>query len=83
GEAATHALLPPHLAAQFGLRGATLRTRAGFAVFGAIYRRLPRTTTALPASAQARHRLTGEPVSRFAAWTDRMLASLAQRSTGA
>ena len=78
----THALLPPHLAAQFELRAAPRRARAGLVAFGAIYRRLPRTTTALPAFAEARRRLAGEPVSRFAAWTERMLAALAQRATG-
>jgi uncharacterized protein (DUF2236 family) len=82
GEVVTHELLPPHLAEQFELRGAPRRARAGLVAFGAVYRRLPATTTALPAFAEARRRLTGEPVSRFAAWTDRMLAALAQRATG-
>jgi uncharacterized protein (DUF2236 family) len=82
GEALTHALLPPHLAAQFELRGSPRLVRRGLAAFGAIYRRLPRSTTALLAAAQAREKLTGEPVSRFAAWTDRLLATAAQRSTG-
>lgn len=82
GELLTHELLPPHLAEQLALRGARRRARAGLAAFAAVYRRLPRTTTALPAFAEARRRLTGEPVSRFAAWTDRMLGALAQRATG-
>lgn len=82
GEAITHALLPPHLAAAFGLRGAP-GIGAGLAAFRAIYRRLPRGTVALPAFGEAKRRLTGEAPSRLAAWTERMLDGLAQRSTGA
>lgn len=83
GEAVTHALLPAHLAAQFGLRGAPLRTRAGVAAFRAIYRRLPRATVALPAFGEARRRVTGEAPSRLAGWTGRFLDGLARRTTGA
>jgi len=83
GEALTHELLPPHLAAQLGLRGAPRRARAGIAVFGALYRRLPRATVALPAAGEALRRLTGERPSRLAGLTERLLDSLAQRSTGA
>jgi len=82
GEALTHELLPPHLAAQFGLRGAPRRTRAALAAFGAIYRRLPRATVTLPAFGEAHRRLTGEAPSRLAGLTERMLDELAQRSTG-
>lgn len=82
GEALTHALLPRHLAAQFELRGSRALVHRGLAAFGAMYSRLPRATTSLLAAAQAREKLTGEPVSRFAAWTDRLLATAAQRSTG-
>jgi uncharacterized protein (DUF2236 family) len=82
GEAVTHALLPPHLAAQFGLRGAPWLARAGLAAFAACYRRLPRTTVALPAFGEARRRVTGEAPSRLAGFTARMLDGLAQRATG-
>jgi uncharacterized protein (DUF2236 family) len=82
GEAITHELLPPHLAAQFGLRGTPRRARAGLAAFAAIYRRLPRAMVALPAFGDARRRLTGEAPSRFAGLTMRILDELAQRSTG-
>jgi uncharacterized protein (DUF2236 family) len=82
GEALTHELLPPHLAAQFGLRGAPRRTRAAITAFGAIYRRLPRATVALPAFGEAHRRLTGEAPSRLAGLTERVLDELAQRSTG-
>ena len=81
GEAITAELLPPHLAAQFGLRRGPL-ARAGLRAFGALYRRLPASTIALPAYGEARRRLTGEPPSRFARQVERMLDGLASRSTG-
>jgi uncharacterized protein (DUF2236 family) len=81
-EAVTHALLPPHLAEQFGLRGSPRRTRAGLAAFAAAYRRLPRSAIAIPAYAEARNRLAGRGPSKFAAWTERQLFGLAQRTTG-
>ena len=83
GEALTHLLLPPHLAAQLGLRGTPMRARAGLAAFRAIYRRLPRATVALPAYGEARRRLTGEAPSRLAGLTARLLDELARRSAGA
>lgn len=83
GEAVTHELLPPHLAAQLGLRGTPRRACAGLAAFGALYRRLPRGAVALPAAGEARRRLTGEAPSRLAGLTGRLLDGLAQRSTGA
>ena len=83
GEALTHLLLPPHLAAQLGLRGTPMRARAGLAAFRAIYRRLPRATVALPAYGEARRRLTGEEPSRLAGLTARLLDELARRSAGA
>ncbi|MEO8699955.1 MAG: oxygenase MpaB family protein, partial [Kofleriaceae bacterium] len=58
-EAVTHALLPPHLAEQFELRGAPRRTRAGLAAFAMAYRMLPRRAVAIPAAADARNRLAG------------------------
>ncbi len=82
-EVVTHELLPPHLAAQFGLRGAPRRIRAFLAAFGAVYRRLPRTTVALPAFGEARRRVTGEAPSRLAGLTLRMLDGLARGTTGA
>jgi len=83
GEVISHELLPPHLAAQLGLRGAPLRARAILAAFRTIYRRLPRATVALPAYGAARHRLTGEAPSRLAGPTARLLLELARRTAGA
>ena len=82
GEAVTHALLPPRIAAQFDLRAAPRRAKAGLAAFCALYRRLPRSVTALPAAADAQRRLQGQGPSRFAAWTERQLFTLANRATG-
>jgi uncharacterized protein (DUF2236 family) len=82
-EAVTCELLPPHLVAQLGLVPAPRRARAALAAFRAIYRRLPRRTVALPAFGAALHRVTGEPPSRFAGVTGRLLDGLAQRATGA
>ena len=81
-ESITHALLPPHLAEQFGLRGAPLRTRVGLAAFATLYRQLPRRALAIPAHADARRRLAGRGPSRIAAWTERQLFGLAHRATG-
>jgi uncharacterized protein (DUF2236 family) len=83
GELVTCELLPPHLAAQFGLRGAPRRTRAAIAAFGALYRRLPRRTVMLPEAGEAKRRLTGERPSRFTRLTARMLDGLAKHATGA
>jgi len=81
-ESVTYALLPPHLAQQFGLRGTPQLTRAGLAAFAMVYRRLPKQVVALPAYAEARRRLDGRGPSRLAAWTERQLFGLAQRATG-
>lgn len=83
GEAVTHALLPEHLAVAFGLRATPRRTRVGLGVFAAVYRRLPRTAIRVPAAIEAHRRLAGLPPSRWSAWTERQLFSLAQRTTGA
>ena len=82
GEAVTHALLPPRLAEQFDLRAAPRRAKAGLAAFSALYRRLPRIVKTLPAAADAERRLVGQGPSRFAAWTERQLFTLANRATG-
>ncbi len=82
GEAITQALLPPPLAAAFGLRATPRRTRAGLASFGALYRRLPRAVIELPAATAARHRLGGAPPTAIARWTERQLGSLARRTSG-
>jgi uncharacterized protein (DUF2236 family) len=82
GEAVTHALLPPQIAEQFELRATPRRAKAGLAAFCAFYRRLPRFATAIPAAADAHRRLQGQGPSRFAAWTERQLFTLAQRATG-
>jgi uncharacterized protein (DUF2236 family) len=81
-EAITHALLPPHLAAQFGLRPAETRVRAGLTAFAALYRWLPRRAVAIPAAAEAHRRLAGRAPSRISAWTERRLFGLAHRATG-
>ncbi|MCW5805255.1 MAG: DUF2236 domain-containing protein [Deltaproteobacteria bacterium] len=82
-EALTHAWLPPHLAAQFELRGSPLPTRLGLGAFTALYRALPRAIAEIPSAGAARRRLDGLPPSRFAAWAERRLYALAQRATGA
>ncbi|MEJ7599810.1 MAG: oxygenase MpaB family protein [Kofleriaceae bacterium] len=81
-ELVTHALLPPHLADQFALRGAPRRTQLGLAAFAACYRCVPRRALTVPALTEARRRLAGRSPSRFAAWTERQLIGLAQRATG-
>ena len=83
GEAITAELLPPHLAAQFELRAAPRRARAGLAAFAACYRRLPRRAFALPAADEARRRLAGRAPSPWSAWTERQLFGLARRATHA
>lgn len=82
GEAVTHALLPPRIAEQFDLRATPRRAAAGLAAFRLLYKRLPRSMTALPAAADAVRRLSGRGPSRFAAWTERQLFTLATRATG-
>ena len=82
GEAVTHALLPPRIAAQFDLRATPRRAAAGLAAFSALYKRLPRFAVTIPAAADARRRLSGQGPSRFAAWTERQLFTLATRATG-
>jgi uncharacterized protein (DUF2236 family) len=82
GEAITQALLPPRIAEQFDLRATPRRAAAGLAAFGALYKRLPGFAIAIPAAADAHRRLLGQGPSRFAAWTERQLFSLAQRATG-
>jgi uncharacterized protein (DUF2236 family) len=82
GEAVTHALLPPRIAEQFDLRATPRRAAAGLAAFGALYNRLPRFAVTIPAAADAHRRLAGQGPSRFAAWTERQLFTLATRATG-
>ncbi|MDQ3366781.1 MAG: DUF2236 domain-containing protein [Myxococcota bacterium] len=81
-EAVTHALLPPHLAEQFELRGSPRLARSGLATFARVYRQLPRFATAIPAAADAHRRLAGQGPSKLAAWTERQLFELAHRATG-
>lgn len=82
GEAVTQALLPPRIAEQFDLRAARRRADLGLAAFSALYRRLPRFAVTIPAAADAHRRLAGQGPSRFAAWTERQLFTLANRATG-
>src|SRR5205085_7498534 len=77
GEAVTQALLPPRIAEQFDLRSTPRRAKAGLAAFSAFYRRLPRFAISIPAAADAHRRLQGQGPSRFAAWTERQLFTLA------
>lgn len=81
-EAVSASLLPPHLAAAFGLRAAPVSVRAGLTAFALVYGRLPRAVTTLPAHAEAKNRLEGKGPSRLAAWTERQLFGLANRVTG-
>jgi uncharacterized protein (DUF2236 family) len=81
-ELVTHAMLPPRLAAEFGLRGAPRRTRAGMVTFAALYRRIPRAAMRIPACAEAQRRLEGLGPSRWSVWTERQLFGLARRATG-
>jgi uncharacterized protein (DUF2236 family) len=81
-ELVTHALLPPRLAAEFGLRGAPRPTRAVLAAFGVVYRKLPRDAVAIPACADARRRIAGLGPSQWSAWTERQLFGLARRTSG-
>lgn len=81
-EAVSASLLPPRLADAFGLRGAPIRVRGGLGAFAAIYGRLPRALVAIPAHADARNRLAGRGPSRWSAWTERQLFSLATRVSG-
>ena len=82
GEAVTQMLLPPRIAEQFDLRATPRRAAAGLAAFGALYKRLPRFAVTIPAAADAHRRLSGQGPSRFAAWTERQLFTLATRATG-
>lgn len=82
GEAVTQALLPPRIAEQYDLRATPRRAAAALAAFRTVYRRLPRFAIAIPAAADAHRRLAGQGPSRFAAWTERQLFTLAHRATG-
>jgi len=75
-------MLPPHLAAQFGLTASPRAVRAGFATLAPIYNRLPARLVAIPAQIDAARRLAGLPPSRMAAWTERQLFGLSGRVTG-
>ncbi|MBA2544806.1 MAG: DUF2236 domain-containing protein [Deltaproteobacteria bacterium] len=81
-ELVTYALLPPRLAAEFGLRGAPRRTRAALAAFAAVYRRIPRAAVTIPACDEAQRRLDGRAPGKWSAWTERQLFGLARRTTG-
>jgi uncharacterized protein (DUF2236 family) len=80
-EVVTAQLLPRHLAEQFGLRPAPIRTRVTIEAFGLLYRRIPHAVRGIPARSEAQRRLDGLPPSRVAAWTERQLFGLAQRAT--
>ncbi|HEY4243071.1 MAG TPA: oxygenase MpaB family protein [Kofleriaceae bacterium] len=81
-ERLTASLLPPHLAAAFGLRTAPRRVRLGLGAFGALYARLPPAAVAIPAHAAARSRLGGAPASAWTTRVDRAVLWLATRTSG-
>jgi uncharacterized protein (DUF2236 family) len=81
-ESVTAAMMPAHLAEQFELRVSPGRTRLGLGAFARIYHRLPHAMRSLPARTGAERRIAGRPPSRLAAWTERWLFDLAQRTTG-
>ena len=81
-ESVTALLLPAHLAAQFALRSAPRRARAGLAAFALVYRRVPHRVRGIPARSEAQRRLDGLPPSQIGAWVERRLFGLARRATG-
>ncbi|MBA3542298.1 MAG: DUF2236 domain-containing protein [Deltaproteobacteria bacterium] len=81
-EAVTAAMLPPRLVREFGLRASPRLVRAGLAAIAPPLRYLPRSLVAIPAHADASRRLEGRGPSRWAAWTERQLFSLARHATG-
>jgi uncharacterized protein (DUF2236 family) len=64
-ELVTHAMLPPWLAAELGLRGAPRSTRIALAAFAGLYRRIPRDVVMIPACADAKRRLAGRKPSSW------------------
>jgi uncharacterized protein (DUF2236 family) len=82
-EAITALLLPPHLAAQFGLRAQPRRARLGLAAFGALHHCVPRSARAIPARVAAQRRIDGLPPSRLGAWAERQLFGIARYTSGA
>lgn len=85
-EALTAAMLPRHLARDFGLARSRLSAtgvRLGLAAFAPMYRRLPDRFVAIPARSMASRRIQGRPPSRFASWTERQLFGLSRQVTGA
>jgi len=81
-EITTAALLPDHLVRAFALTAAPRRAAAAMSTFAALYRRLPRAATLLPAHAEALARLDGRPRPLFAAWGEKQLLGLAKRVAG-
>jgi uncharacterized protein (DUF2236 family) len=81
-ESLTALMLPPKLAAQFGLRSTPRRTRVGLEAFRLIYRRVPHAVRGIPARWEAERRIDGRRPSRFGGWAARRLFELAQRATG-
>lgn len=82
-EAVTVALLPPALAAGFGLTASPRAGRLALDAFCGVYRRLPGAAVALPARVGGERRLAGRGPSAGAAWVERQLFGLARRTTGA
>jgi len=82
-EAVTVALLPPPLAAAFGLMTSPRTGRLAMDVFCGVYSRLPAAAVALPARTGGERRLAGRAASGRAAWVEHQLFGLARRTTGA
>ncbi|HEY5944576.1 MAG TPA: oxygenase MpaB family protein [Kofleriaceae bacterium] len=84
-EMLTAAMLPEHLARDFGLtrtRVSAASISIALAAFAPFYRRLPDRVVAIPARAMASRRIKGKPPSRFASWTERQLFGLSRQVTG-
>jgi uncharacterized protein (DUF2236 family) len=84
-EALTAAMLPPHLARDFGLvrtRMSAASVSVALTAFAPFYRRLPDRVVAIPARAMASRRIKGQPPSRLASWTERQLFGLSRQVTG-
>ena len=71
-ESVTARLLPAPIVDAFGLRGSRVPIEKALA---------PLSLLRIPSHAEARRRLAGRPPSRFGAWTERQLFSLATRGS--
>ncbi len=81
-EAVTAELMPPRLAAAFGLRRSPRLVAGALAAFRSVYARVPRSAVRIPAHAAAQHRIRGFAPPRLGTWTERRLFELARRVAG-